>query len=124
MKSVTCALFALLVPLQANALAAGDAVAGQATFDKNCGGCHKVGRGAQAAFGPQLNGVIGRAAGSTSDYSYSAEMKNSGIVWTAEKIAAFVEAPSEVVPGTKMRLWWFGNDQKMADLLEYLKSNP
>jgi cytochrome c len=121
MKSALLWAFLLLAPA---AQAAGDAEAGQAIFNKNCGGCHKVGRGAQAAFGPELNGVIGRTAGSTEDYSYSAEMKNSGIVWTTEKIAAFIEAPSDVVPGTKMRLWWFGNEQKMADLLKYLESQP
>jgi cytochrome c len=122
MKSATCVVLALLAPLFAHA--AGNAEAGRAIFDKNCGGCHKVGRGAQAAFGPELNGVIGRTAGSTSDYSYSPEMKRSGIVWTPEKIAAFIDAPSDVVPGTKMLLWWFGNEQKTADLLEYLKANP
>lgn len=122
MKQALWLAVAWLLPMAAHA--AGDIDAGQAVFTKNCGGCHKVGRGAQAAFGPELNGVIGRTAGSTGDYSYSAEMKNSGIVWTPEKIAAFVNAPSDVVPGTKMRLWWFGNDQKMADLLAYLQSQP
>lgn len=123
MKPLIWLALALLAPMAA-VQAAGDADAGREVFTKNCGGCHKVGRGAQAAFGPQLNGVIGRTAGSTDDYNYSTEMKNSNIVWTPEKLAAFVDSPSDVVPGTKMRLWWFGNEQKMQDLVTYLQANP
>jgi len=104
--------------------AAGDADAGKAVFDKMCGGCHKVGPDARNAFGPSLNGIIGRPAGQAEGYKYSPSMLNSGITWTPDKLAAFVEAPGDVVPGTNMRLWWFGGDEKMQNLLSYLQSHP
>lgn len=100
---------------------AGDAQAGQALF-KLCASCHQIGPYARAGFGPQLTGVIGRKAGSTSDYRYSDAMQKSGIVWSEDKLAAFLRAPKDVVPGTKMRFWGISDEQKIADLLAYLRS--
>jgi len=74
-------------------------------FAKTCGGCHSIGEGARGGFGPELNGIIGRPAGTTPDYQYSDAMKNSGVVWTREKLAAYIEAPKKVVSGTRMIFW-------------------
>lgn len=117
-------LLLLTVLCAGSAHAAGDAEAGKAVFTKLCAGCHKIGPYARAAFGPQLNGVIGRRAAQTEDYKYTEAMQKSGIVWSRENIAAFVKDPGEVVPDTRMKLWWMGNDQRMEDLLEYLQANP
>ena len=103
---------------------AGDVEAGRVLFTKTCGGCHKIGPQARSAFGPQLNAVLGRRAGETSDYKYSAPMQASGIVWTRKKLSAFIQDPSEVVPGTKMNFWGISDQQKIEDLLAYLESNP
>ncbi|WNW10905.1 c-type cytochrome [Pseudomonas sp. DTU_2021_1001937_2_SI_NGA_ILE_001] len=119
-----CLLILLMLLPVGLAQAAGDAEAGKAVFTKLCSGCHKIGPYARAAFGPQLNGVIGRQAGHTDDYKYTEAMLNSGIVWTRENIARFVKDPSGMVPDTRMKLWWLGNDQRMEDLLEYLQANP
>ena len=73
-----------LTVIAAPALAAGDAEAGGKLFSKTCGGCHSIGEGARGGFGPELNGIIGRPAGTTTDYQYSDAMKNSGGVWTRE----------------------------------------
>ena len=61
------------------AVAAGDAEAGARLFSKTCGGCHSIGENARGGFGPQLNGIIGRPAGTTADYQYSEAMKTR--VW-------------------------------------------
>ena len=98
----------------------GNAKAGQAAFRK-CASCHQVGRYAQAGYGPQLNGIIGRKAASTPDFKYSEAMKKSGIVWTEQKLAAYMRAPHDVVPGTSMRFWGIGDDQQIADLLVYMR---
>lgn len=102
---------------------AGDAEAGKAVFTKLCSGCHKIGPSARNAFGPPLNGIIGRHAGQQADYVYTAGMKDSGIVWTRETLAAFIEDPGEVVPGTRMKLWWMGSEERMENLLEYLEAS-
>lgn len=104
------------------AFASGDAEAGGKLFKRVCGGCHQVGEGARAFFGPQLNNVIGRVAGSTTDYQYSDAMKSSGIVWTRKKLAAYIEDPKAVVSGTRMIFWGISDQEKIDDLLAYLQT--
>ena len=96
-----------------------DAVAGKAVFAR-CAACHQVGPSARSAFGPQLNGVVGRRAGSVPDYNYSAALKASGLVWNEATLRAFIKAPGDTVPGNRMRFWWLGNERQMQDLLAYL----
>lgn len=99
--------------------------AGKATFAAACASCHQVGPSARHALGPQLNGVIGRPAGSIAGYRYSPAMQNASIVWTAQTLAAFIRHPDRTVPGNKMRFFSLGySDQKMAELLAYLGSLP
>jgi cytochrome c len=100
----------------------GNATAGQKAFTP-CASCHAVGPSARSVFGPQLNGVLGRHAGSAPEYAYSAAMKNANIIWTEQSLAAFIQDPDGTVPGTKMRfLSWGYDDQKIADLLAYLRT--
>ncbi|NUT78882.1 cytochrome c family protein [Pseudomonas sp. C1C7] len=108
----------------ANANAEGDAEAGGKLFKRFCSGCHQIGESARAFFGPQLNGIVGRPAASTTDYQYSDAMKSSGIVWTREKLAAYIEAPKTVVPGTRMIFWGMSDPEKIEDLLAYLQTFP
>ena len=121
------ALLALLVTLNAGlfslgAAAAGDAEAGGKIFSKTCGGCHSIGENARSGFGPHLNGVIGRQAGSLPGYQFSEAMKNSGVVWTPETLAAYIEAPKKVVKGTRMIFWGISDPEKIANLLAYIET--
>ena len=120
MKYVLLTL-ALILNTQ-SALAAGDAEAGGKLFTKTCGGCHSVGEGARGGFGPELNGIIGRPAGTTTDYQYSDAMKNSGVVWTRDKLVAYLEDPKAVVPGTRMIFWGLSDAEKIDNLLAYLQT--
>ena len=118
---VALALACQLLP----ACAAGDAVAGKALFlSLTCASCHAVGPGARAGFGPQLNDIFGRTAGSTIDYKerYSAAMKKSGIVWSEQTLTKFINSPGDVVPGTKMSFWGIRDEKKVANLLAYMRS--
>ena len=99
----------------------GNAEAGKAAFRK-CASCHQVGPSARGGFGPKLTGVIGRKAGSTTDYRYSAAMKNANFVWTEQNLANFLKAPSDFIPGNNMRFWGIGDQQQVADLLAYLRT--
>lgn len=117
------ALFTLALTLTTSpAFAAGDAEAGGKLFTKTCGGCHSIGEGARGGFGPQLNGIIGRPAGTTTDYQYSDAMKNSGVVWTRDKLAAYIEAPKKVVSGTRMIFWGISDQEKIENILAYLET--
>ena len=125
MKCPALLTFALILAaglFSASAVAAGDAEAGGKLFSKVCGGCHSVGENARGGFGPQLNGVIGRLAGTTADYQYSDAMKNSGVVWTREKLAAYIDAPKKVVSGTRMIFWGISDPEKIENLLAYLET--
>jgi len=99
-----------------------DPVAGEAAF-RQCASCHAVGPSARAGFGPQLNGIVGRRAAATTDYNYSVALRDSGIVWTDETLAAYIRNPDALVPGTKMRFLCLGcSERAMGDLLAYLRT--
>ncbi len=116
------AMLSLMLAIQAPlSFAAGDIEAGRAAFAR-CASCHQVGHSARGGFGPQLNGIFGRKAASTSDYRYSPAMQNSGIVWSEKTLGAFLRAPGDVVPGNKMRFWGISNEKQIADLLAYLRT--
>ena len=123
MKSPALLTLSLCAALLSNsAIAAGDAEAGGKLFTKTCGGCHSIGVNARNGFGPQLNGVIGRQAGTSEGYLYSDAMKNSGVVWTPEQLAAYIEAPKKVVSGTRMIFWGISDPEKIDNLLAYLET--
>lgn len=102
----------------------GDVAAGKAAFAA-CASCHRVGPGARNGFGPQLNGIIGRHAGTEPAFGYSSAMRKSELVWSEKVLADYIRRPGDVVPGTSMRFngWAFG-DQKLADLFAYLRTFP
>jgi cytochrome c len=124
LKKIAVLTVALLIAgsLSTPAFAVGDAEAGQQLFGRTCGGCHQVGESARGAFGPQLNGIIGRLAGSTTDYQYSSAMKSSGVVWTRETLAAYIENPKSVVSGTRRIFWGISDPEKIENLLAYLQT--
>lgn len=102
-----------LVP--ASLAKAADAEHGQVLFAA-CGECHLDPLGEKA---PSLEGVVGRKAGST-DFAYSAAMKSSGIIWTPDRLQAFVQKPGAVVPGTKMGFGGVEAAGDAADIVAYL----
>jgi len=103
-------------------LAAGDAEAGAKIFPRLCGGCHQVGESARPGFGPELNGIIGRPAGTSANYVYSDAMKNSGLTWDRETLTKYLKDPKGVVPGTRMIFWGLSDEEKIDNLLAYLQT--
>lgn len=97
-----------------------NAEAGAIVF-KRCMACHKVGPDAKNGVGPVLNGVVGRAAGEYSDYSYSSANKNSGLTWDEPTLTAYLRAPRKLVPGTKMAFAGLSRDREIADVIAYLQ---
>jgi cytochrome c len=75
---------------------------GAALFVKNCQTCHTIEKGEGVRQGPPLWGVIGRKAGSVLGFPYSDGLKASGIVWTPEKIDAWITFPKKLVRDTFM----------------------
>lgn len=111
------ALFAAM-PVAAQAQ---DADAGKAVFNV-CKACHGIGEGAKNQVGPVLNGVIGRKAGTAEGFNYSEAMKNSGLTWDEATLAAYLANPKEKVPGNKMVFAGLKDEQKVKDLIAFIKS--
>lgn len=76
--------------------------AGHALFDAECRRCHAT-DSKDPSYGPPLENVVGRAAGSVADYPYSIALEASGIVWTPAALRAWIEDNDGFMPGTKMR---------------------
>jgi len=98
------------------ASASGDATAGQKVY-KSCKGCHSLG---ENRTGPRHCGLLGRAAGTEEGFSFSSEMKNSGLIWDAETLDRFIAAPLDVVPGTTMGFAGIKDKTKRENLVAYL----
>ena len=90
-----CVLTAFSVPTVADREAGRDVF-----YSVGCIACHSI---ACNRDGPKLDGIMGRRAGSVSDYaSYSDAMKSSNIIWTEEPLDAYLANPAAVVPGNAM----------------------
>ena len=103
-----------------NAASGQDPAEGEKVF-ATCKACHQIGEGAKNAIGPELNGVIGRKAGSVAGYSYSDANKNSGITWDESNLAEYLKDPKVKVPGTKMIFAGIKDEKKVQDLIAFLK---
>lgn len=107
-----------------SAFAAGDAAAGASVF-KKCAPCHAIGPGAANRIGPVLNDVVGRTAGTAAGFSYSGAMVAAGaggLVWTPEKLDAWLKKPRDFVVGTKMTFAGLGNQADVDNVIAYLLS--
>ena len=76
--------------------------AGKTLFEGECRRCHAV-EPTDPSYGPPLENVLYRAAGSVEGYDYSIALEASGIVWTPAALRAWMEDNDGFMPGTKMR---------------------
>ncbi len=116
-------LTALAATLAMPALADGDAEKGKKVFNK-CKACHAVGEGAANKVGPQLNGIVGAAAGQVEGFKYSdalTEAAAGGLVWDEESLAAFLAKPKDFVKGTKMSFAGLKKEDEIEDVIAYLQ---
>ncbi|MBL0407738.1 cytochrome c family protein [Microvirga aerilata] len=97
-----------------------DAAAGEKVFAQ-CRACHQMGENAKNAVGPHLNGLFGRTAGSVEGYNYSPANKNSGITWDEAVFREYIQNPRAKIPGTKMVYAGLKDEQRINDLIAYLK---
>ena len=103
MKTKLTTLAVLSTVLAAPAFAAGDAEAGAKVFNK-CQTCHVVANeagevlaGRNAKTGPNLYGVVGRAAGTYPEFKYGESivaLGASGYTWTEADLAVYLADPA------------------------------
>jgi cytochrome c len=76
---------------------------GKLAFNNHCRTCHSVNAG-DNRLGPTLNGVVGRKAGSVTEYpNYSQAIKSSGVTWDEATLDKFIAKPEAVVPNNNMK---------------------
>jgi cytochrome c len=117
-------LAAAILLLGASELAAqaGDPDAGKLIFNNACRTCHTLTSG-DARLGPDLDGIIGREAGSGHGYAYSSAMKGAGLHWDEATLDRFIADPQAVVPNNNMKPFaGISSQQDRANLIAFLKS--
>ena len=107
-----------LLAFSTSSLAAGDVAAGKQVAIR-CEACHSFVDG-KIKIGPSLFGVVGRKAGTVPNFSYSNALKNSGIVWTADKLDGFLGGPKTLVLGNHMGYRGVTKQDDRANLIAYL----
>ena len=90
---------------------------------KKCAACHSIIQGGGNKIGPALWGVLGRQAGSISDYKYSKAMAAHGNVWSFEEMDGFLIKPKDWIKGTKMSFTGLKNVKDRAAVILYMNEN-
>ena len=103
-------------------LAMGDLAHGEKVF-KKCSACHMIASGGKNMIGPNLWSVIGRTAGSVSDYKYSKAMVAYGKKWTFEEMNGYLIKPASYIKGTKMAFAGLRKEKDRASVILYLNQN-
>ena len=102
-------------------LAMGDLGHGEKVF-KKCSACHQIAIGGKNMIGPNLWSVIGRTAGSISDYKYSKAMVAYGKEWTFEEMNSYLIKPQAYVKGTKMAFAGLRKEKDRASVILFMNS--
>ena len=102
-------------------LALGDLAHGEKVF-KKCSACHMIASGGKNMIGPNLWGVIGRTAGSISDYKYSKAMVAYAKQWNFEEMNSYLIKPQAYIKGTKMAFAGLRKEKDRASVILYLNS--
>jgi len=105
---------------QAEWIAGIDPVKGAKVF-KKCTSCHNADEGGKNGTGPALWDIVGRAAGTGADFSYSGAMASSGITWNYEELDGYLENPKTYLPKNKMAFIGVKKPADRAAVIEYLR---
>ena len=90
---------------------------------KKCAACHSIAQGGGNKIGPALWGVLGRKAGTVSNYKYSKSMVAYGNSWSFEEMDGFLTKPKDWVKGTKMSFMGLKNAKERAAVILYMNEN-
>ncbi|MFV0358791.1 c-type cytochrome [Tropicimonas sp.] len=118
--AVTAAVLAL------PALAEGDAAAGEKVFNK-CKACHAVGEGAKNKVGPELNGIVGKAAGTREGFKYSDDLvglAEGGLIWDDANLHTYLTNPKDLIPKGKMSFAGLKKEEDINNVIAYLQTFP
>jgi cytochrome c len=90
---------------------------------KKCAACHSIAQGGKNKIGPALWSVLGRKAGSHTDYKYSKAMAAYAKVWSFEEMNGFLKKPKDWIKGTKMSFAGLKDLKERAAVILYMNEN-
>jgi cytochrome c len=97
------------------------AEAGKKQFVR-CSGCHALSADAPAMFGPHLEGIVDRRAGSVEGYAYTEpSLRDQTFVWDEAYFDEWLENPQAHYPGMCMPYTGLSNPEIRKALIAYLK---
>lgn len=108
-----------------NAMAAGDAAAGEALFKKVCTTCHSNEPGVNKV-GPSLFGVYGRKAGS-SDFPRYKGLVGADFTWNDALLNEYLTNPKDFVVAhtqnkTTLMTYKLNDEKQRQDVIAYLQT--
>lgn len=104
-------------------IATADPESGEQLFRHHCIACHSFRMGEENRAGPNLWAVLDRNKSSVEGFEYSAAFERLSGQWTISELNAFLAAPCDYVPGTKMVFHGIGDVTERADLIAFLQNN-
>lgn len=123
-RMVACAIMVVTAGLASGSPATGptgDPVKGQKVFAR-CMACHKIDASNTSGLGPNLNGVVGRRAGTLKGFRYSTAMAGSGRIWSEAALDAYLAAPARNMPGNRMAFAGLSKPDERRDVIAYIRA--
>ena len=93
----------------------------KALFDGTCHRCHSPDADVKS-YGPLLENVVGRKAGTVEGFAYSKALASANFVWTVDALKAWMADNDRMVPGTKMRHVGVTDPAEQNLIADYLES--
>ena len=90
---------------------------------KKCAACHSIAKDGGHKIGPALWGILGRKAGSISDYKYSKAMVAHGKTWSFKEMNGFLTKPKDWIKRTKMTFVGLKKETERAAVILYMNNN-
>ena len=93
---------------------------GPTLFKQQCATCHTNNLNEPIRQGPSLFGIVGRRAGSTEGFHYSAGFTKADFTWDDARLDAWMTNPQAIIPGSVMA-YRQAKPEIRAAIVAYLK---